>query len=259
MSGILFDEIVFGPVRSRRFGVSLGINLLPLDSKLCSYDCIYCECGLTKHEAGHRPKLYSGAEIRNSLQQRFEALSQESLAPDNITFAGNGEPTLHPEFAAIIDDTLALRDQYFPGAKITVLSNATMLNRPAVVEALKKIDNNVLKLDAGTDETFRAINRPLSPVTLAEVIDRLAAFEGDLTIQTLFVRGSVDGRIVDNTTEEEVSLWLGHLQRIRPALVMLYPIDRRTPYGSLEKVSEAELHALAAKVESIGLKAEVFY
>jgi wyosine [tRNA(Phe)-imidazoG37] synthetase (radical SAM superfamily) len=259
MSGFLFDEIVFGPVRSRRFGVSLGINLLPLESKLCSFNCIYCECGLTKHKAGHKPLLFTAAEIRNSLRQRFEALSNESLAPDNITFAGNGEPTLHPEFATIIDDTIALRNQYFPEAKITVLSNATMLNRQAVVEALKKIDNNVLKLDAGTNETFRAINRPLSPVTLDEVVERLMIFNGDLTIQTLFLRGTIDSKVIDNTTGNEVNLWLKHLERIRPSLVMLYPIDRRTPFASLEKVSESELKNLAAKVEEIGLKAEVFY
>lgn len=259
MSGFLFDEIVFGPVKSRRFGISLGINLLPLDSKLCSYDCIYCECGLTRHEAGHKPVLFTAAEIRNSLQKRFEALSEESLAPDNITFAGNGEPTLHPEFARIIDDTIILRNRYFPKAKITVLSNATMLNRPVVVEALKKIDNNVLKLDAGTNETFRAINRPLSPVTIEEVVERLIAFNGDLTIQTLFLRGSIGDQFVDNTTENEVNLWLNHLNRIRPSLVMLYPIDRRTPYATLEKISEDELHTLAKEVEAIGLKAEVFY
>ncbi|HPT14049.1 MAG TPA: radical SAM protein [Bacteroidales bacterium] len=259
MSGFLFDEIVFGPVKSRRFGISLGINLLPLDSKLCSYDCIYCECGLTGHKAGHKPRLFAAAEIKNSLQQRFKALAEELLAPDNITFAGNGEPTLHPEFATIIDDTIALRNCYFPKAKITVLSNATMLNRPAVVEALKKIDNNVLKLDAGTNETFRAINRPLSPVTLEDVVKRLMGFGGDLTIQTLFLRGSIGDKRIDNTTDKEVNLWLEHLSRIRPALVMLYPIDRRTPFATLEKVSENELKVLAEKVEAIGLKAEVFY
>lgn len=259
MSGILFDEIVFGPVRSRRFGISLGINLLPLDSKLCSYDCIYCECGLTKHLSGHKPKLFSAGEIRTSLEQRFKALSANSLSPDNITFAGNGEPTLHPEFAGIIDDTITLRNQYFAEAKITVLSNATMLNRPSVVEALKKTDNNVLKLDAGTNNTFRAINRPLNPVSLDEVVERLKIFNGNLTIQTLFLRGLVDGVHIDNTTEEEVNLWLTHLRQISPSLVMLYPIDRRTPYTTLEKVSEEELQALARRVESMGLKAEVFY
>ena len=259
MPGILFDDIVFGPVKSRRFGVSLGINLLPLDSKLCSFNCIYCECGLTKHDPGHKPALFPASRIRESLQQRFEALSQESLAPDNITFAGNGEPTLHPEFAVIIDDTVALRDEYFPEAKITVLSNGTILKRPGIVEALKKADNNVLKLDAGTDETFRAINRPLSPVSLDEIIDRLMIFKGKLIVQTLFLRGSVEDIFIDNTTEQEVNLWLSHLKKINPELVMLYPIDRRTPFTTLEKVSEAELKALALKVKNAGLKAEVFY
>jgi wyosine [tRNA(Phe)-imidazoG37] synthetase (radical SAM superfamily) len=258
MSGILFDEIVFGPVRSRRFGVSLGMNLLPLDSKLCSFDCIYCECGLTKHEPGHKPELYKASRIRESLEQRLRALKEGSLAPDNITFAGNGEPTLHPEFDQIIADSIELRDAYFPQAKITVLSNGTSLKRDSVRQALMRVDNNVLKLDAGTDRTFRLINRPLSPITLEEIVERLAGFTGRIVVQTLFIRGEVEGEAIDNTTPEEVDLWLGHLKRIKPELVMLYPIARRTPFASLEKISPERLHEIALRVEATGLKAEVF-
>lgn len=259
MSGILFDEIVFGPVKSRRFGVSLGINLMPLEGKLCSFNCVYCECGLTDERRKEKLKLFSASEIKASLQSRFEALKSGGLDPDNITFAGNGEPTLHPEFETLIDNTILLRNEFFPKAMITVLSNATRLDRPNIKRALLRIDNNVLKLDAGTNATFQAINRPTQLITLEKVVQELKNFEGNLTIQTMLIRGDVDGIQVDNTTEEELSLWLNHIQEINPKLVMLYPIDRQTPYRTLEKVPEAELQALAARVEALGIKAEVFY
>jgi len=179
--------------------------------------------------------------------------------PDNITFAGNGEPTLHPEFETIIDNTILLRNTFFPKAHITVLSNATRLDRENVKRALLKIDNNVLKLDAGTNATFQAINRPSGPITIHQVIAGLKSFDGHLTVQTMLVRGEVDGIYVDNTTEEELSLWLQHIQEIRPQQVMLYPIDRMTPYRTLEKVPKPEFDALVAKVKALGIKAEVFY
>ncbi len=259
MSGILFDEIVFGPVKSRRFGVSLGINLLPLHGKMCSFNCIYCECGLTVESKKKKQPLFSAAEISASLQSRFVALKEGGLNPDNITFAGNGEPTLHPDFETIIDNTIRLRDTYFPKAMITVLSNATRLDRENVKRALLRIDNNVLKLDAGTQSTFMAINRPTSPITIEKVIQELKNFGGNLVIQTMLIRGEVDGKTVDNTTEEELSLWLKHIQEINPKLVMLYPIDRQTPYGTLEKVPALEFRALAERIEGVGIKAEVFY
>lgn len=259
MAGILFDEIVFGPVKSRRFGVSLGINLMPLEGKLCSFNCVYCECGLTDERKKEKLKLFSASEINASLQSRFEALKSGGLDPDNITFAGNGEPTLHPEFETLIDNIILLRDKFFPKAMITVLSNATRLDRANVKRALLRIDNNVLKLDAGSNTTFQAINRPTQSITLEKVVQELKTFGGNLTIQTMLIRGDVDGNWVDNTTEEEISLWLNHIQEINPKLVMLYPIDRQTPYRTLEKVPEPEFHALAGRIEALGIKAEVFY
>jgi len=259
MPGILFDEIVFGPIKSRRFGVSLGINLLPLHGKFCTFNCIYCECGLTEERKKERPVLFTAVQINSSLQSRFEALKSGGLNPDNITFAGNGEPTLHPEFETIIENTIHLRNEFFPKAKITVLSNATRLDRENVKRALLRIDNNVLKLDAGTNETFIAINRPTSPITLEKVVQELIAFDGNLVIQTMLIRGKVDGVQVDNTTEEEISLWLKHIAEIKPKQVMLYPIDRQTPYRTLEKVPESEFQALVARIEDLGIKAEVFY
>lgn len=259
MPGILFDEIVFGPIKSRRFGVSLGINLLPLHGKFCTFNCIYCECGLTEERKKEKPVLFTAAQINTSLQSRFEALKSGGLNPDNITFAGNGEPTLHPEFETIIENTISLRNEFFPKAKITVLSNATRLDRENVKRALLRIDNNVLKLDAGTNETFIAINRPTSPITLEKVLQELIAFDGNLVIQTMLIRGDVDGVKVDNTTEEEISLWLKHIAKIKPKQVMLYPIDRQTPYRTLEKVPESEFQALVTRIEELGIKAEVFY
>jgi wyosine [tRNA(Phe)-imidazoG37] synthetase (radical SAM superfamily) len=259
MAGILFDEIVFGPVKSRRFGVSLGINLLPLHGKFCSFNCIYCECGLTDKDKNGKRVLFTAAQIFTSLQSRFEELKIGGLHPDNITFAGNGEPTLHPEFETIIENTIRLRDEFFPGTMITVLSNATRLDRENVKRALLRIDNNVLKLDAGSDTTFQSINRPTHPITLEKVVQELKKFEGDLVIQTMLIRGEVEGHQVDNTTEGELTLWLNHIREINPKLVMLYPIDRQTPYKTLEKVPVKEFRALAEKIESMGIKAEVFY
>jgi len=259
MSGILFDEIVFGPVKSRRFGVSLGINLLPLHGKMCSFNCVYCECGLNEDHKKEKNTLFTAEEINTSLCNRFEALKAGGLNPDNITFAGNGEPTLHPDFETIIENTISLRNEFFPHAKITVLSNATRLGRENVKRALLRIDNNVLKLDAGSDATFQAINRPTHSISLNEVVDGLKSFGENLTIQTMLIRGEAGGKTVDNTTEEELTLWLQHIAEIKPKLVMLYPIDRQTPYNTLEKVPEKEFRELAERIEAMGIKVEVFY
>lgn len=259
MAGILFDEIVFGPIKSRRFGISLGINLLPLHGKFCTFNCIYCECGLNDEQKKEKPKLFTAEEINSSLQSRFEALKTGGLNPDTITFAGNGEPTLHPEFETIIENTILLRDKFFPKAVITVLSNATRLDHENVRRALLRIDNNVLKLDAGTDSTFQAINRPTNSITLEKVVKELKSFNQKLVIQTMLIRGEVEGKRVDNTTEEELTLYLELLREINPKQVMLYPIDRQTPYRTLEKVPEKEFHALAKRIEKMGIRAEVFY
>jgi wyosine [tRNA(Phe)-imidazoG37] synthetase (radical SAM superfamily) len=259
MSGILFDDIVFGPLKSRRFGISLGINLLPSKAKICSFNCIYCECGLTGNEAVVNTRLFTPEEIHFSLEERFKALQNENVYPDNITFAGNGEPTLHPKFAQIVDVVSGLRDTYFPKSKITVLSNSTMLYKPSVHDALMKVDNNVLKLDAGTQLSFDRINRPVHKILLDDVIEQLCSFKGNVTIQTLFLRGIVNGQTIDNTTKGEVDLWLSHLKRIEPKMVMLYPIDRLTPETNLEKITLNELNSIAEQVRGIGLNAEVYY
>ena len=258
MPGILFDDIVFGPLKSRRFGISLGINLLPANKKICSFNCIYCECGLTKPEPVVKALLFKPSRIRHSLEERFKALLHENIYPDSLTFAGNGEPTLHPQFAVIVDDVVKLRDTWFPKARVTVLSNATMLHKKSVRGALLRIDSNVLKLDAGTQSTFNQINRPSKAIMLDAIVNRLCDFNGHVIIQTMFLRGVLNDQPVDNTTEAEVSAWLGHLGRIRPKLVMIYPIDRRTPVESLQKITAAELDAIATRVRQIGINAEVY-
>lgn len=258
MSGFLFDEIVFGPVKSRRFGVSLGINLLPEDRKICSFNCIYCECGLSDYTINARTRLHTSAEIIDALKERFDSLAAKGLKPDNITYAGNGEPTLHPDFLQIIENTISLRDEYFPLAKITVLSNSTRLHIPEVKEALLKIDNNVLKLDAGSQEMFERINRPAGNLQLENIVQQLMEFKGKLSIQTLFLKGIVNGFKVDNTSKEELSLWLGHIKRIRPESVMLYPIERETPETGIEKISREKLDEIAGLLTPLNIRAEVY-
>lgn len=258
MSGFLFDDVVFGPVRSRRLGLSLGINLLPLHSKYCSFNCIYCECGWTPPEQTLHPQFPSRAEVASYLEQRLEELVKENHLPDAITYAGNGEPTLHPDFSGIVDDTIALRNRYAPGAKVTVLSNASMIHHPAVFAALEKLDNNILKLDAGDEPMFNLINNPVEPVKLDMLIENLKKFRKNLIIQSMFLRGKFKGQVVDNTTEIEVAGWLQRLTEIKPTLVMIYPIARATPVHNLEKIALGELESIARKVEAAGIQVQVY-
>jgi wyosine [tRNA(Phe)-imidazoG37] synthetase (radical SAM superfamily) len=237
-------------------GISLGINLLPTDSKYCNFNCIYCECGWTKNNK--KPQLPDRFELKEKLQEKLIHLHQTNQQPDSITFAGNGEPTTHPDFGDIIEDTIHLRDLYAKGAIISVLSNASMLHKKSVRDALKKIDKNIQKLDAGTEGTFQDINQPLGGLTLEKVVQKLLKFEGNLIIQTLFVRGKYNSKQVDNTTENEINEWLKLIEKIKPQSVMIYPIDRETPAEGLEKISNEELQAIATKVEALGIDAEVY-
>jgi len=258
MSGFLFHEIIFGPVKSRRLGVSLGINLLPVDYKYCTYNCVYCECGWTKKQESKHISLPKRAEIRLKLKQKLEQLQKEKISPENLTFAGNGEPTIHPEFAEIIDDTIQLRNEYFPDALITVLSNGSLIERPNIFGALQKADQNILKLDAGSESQFRHINIPNSSTSLAQHVDNLSKFNGNLIIQSLFLSGNHNGTHIDNTSEEEINLWLDHLKKIKPKLVMIYPIDRETPAHDLDKIPKEKLLQIASRVHDLGIKTEVY-
>ena len=254
MSTILFNEIVFGPIRSRRLGVSLGINLLPVDGKLCSFDCIYCECG---YNADGKPSsgIPTRREVKEALENKLQIMQEK---PDVITFAGNGEPTIHPEFASIVDDVIELRDKYFPNAKISVLSNSSMIHQEDVFQALSKVDNNILKLDSAIDDKVRLIDQPNSPdFNVCDLVGQMKRFEGKLIIQSMFLRGMYDGQSVDNTGEEEVSAWIKVLKEVCPRQVMIYTIDRETPAGDLEKVSLDDLNKIADKVRKAGFEVSV--
>ena len=255
MSTALYESVIFGPVRSRRLGLSLGVNLLPLHDKLCSFDCIYCECGWGK--PGAKPRFNSRETVRRLLREKLTEMVAAGTPHDVITFAGNGEPTMHPEFGGVIDDTIAVRDELCPSAKISVLSNATMIGRETVREALLKADNNILKLDSAFDETVRLVDRPKGAYSVRQTVEAMKLFDGRLIVQTMFLRGTLEGRQVDNTTEREVAAWLSLIEEIAPSSVMVYTIDRDTPADDLHKVSVEELRRIAERVERLGIPCSV--
>jgi wyosine [tRNA(Phe)-imidazoG37] synthetase (radical SAM superfamily) len=258
MPTFLFDEIIFGPVKSRRLGVSLGINLLPLKNKICNFNCIYCECGWTKDTEKEGSRLPSRLDVYQALDRRLSEMKEKNRPPDVITYAGNGEPTLHPEFPGIIDDSLILRDKYFPGARVAVISNATTISNPLIRAALLKIDMNILKLDSAFDATIKIHNQPRMEISAEKLINELAAFNGRVIIQTMFLRGLHNGNIIDNTTPVEIDQWLKAIEKIKPSEVMIYTISRDTPEGSgLEKVPVSELNRIATRVESLSIKTQV--
>lgn len=258
MSTILFPAPIFGPVHSRRLGVSLGVNLMPADGKLCSFDCVYCECGFNKpsHSGSKRP---SREQVKTDLEKQLQKMVEEGRLPDVITFAGNGEPTLHPDFAGIIDDTIALRDRYCPQAKVSVLSNATMAFKPDVHDALLKVDNNILKLDTVDPDFIQLVDRPVGKFDVNKIIDDLVAFHGKVIVQTMFLKGKYQGRDVDNTGDYYVTPWLKALEKIKPEAVMVYTIDRETPAHELLKATPAELDAIVARIKALGIEASASY
>ncbi len=258
MSGFLFHEVVFGPVRSRRLGLSLGINLLPLHSKYCSFNCIYCECGWTPPVQEESLRLPSRSLVAEALERALKELVEENYLPDALTYAGNGEPTIHPEFPGIVEDTVRLRDKYVPGARVTVLSNSSRVHVPAVFDALLKLDDNIQKLDAGQERLFRLINNPVSQVDFRGMLESLARFRGRVIIQSMFLRGEYQGEVIDNTTEAAVSEWISRLQEISPSQIMVYPIARATPVHHLEKIPVPELEHIADAARSAGLTVSVY-
>ena len=220
MSTVIYPSPIFGPIHSRRLGVSRGINLLPPDGKVCTFDCIYCECGFN---ADHRPKskLPTHAEVIAALEQRMQDMKANGPSPDVLTFAGNGEPTSHPEFAAIMRDVIRLRNEYFPKAKVSVLSNSTFIHRPEVRDALINVDNNILKLDTIDPIYINKVDRPNAQYDVRRIIEDMKSFNGKLIIQTMFMKGTYNGESVDNTTEEYVGPWLEAVREIAPKEVMV--------------------------------------
>lgn len=236
----------------------MGVNLLPGDGKICTFDCLYCECGFN---ADHRPKMHipTREEVAAALENKLSEMEAEGTLPDVITFAGNGEPTIHPRFNGIIDDTIALRDRYCPNAKVSVLSNSTMIARPEVFEALQKVDNNILKLDTVDLEYIKRIDRPTGEYDLEKIIRHMKAFNGKAIIQTMFLKGEVDGVSVDNTGDEYVEPWIKTVKEIAPREVMIYTIDRETPHKGLQKATREELDRIVAMLDREGIKASASY
>ena len=258
MSTIIYPSPIFGPVHSRRLGLSLGINLLPADGKVCSFDCIYCECGFNED---HRPTLPlpTREAVAKALEERLIQMRTEGRMPDVLTFAGNGEPTCHPHFAEIISDTIRLRNQYCPEAKVSVLSNATMIHRQAVHDALMQVDNNILKLDTIDPLYINKVDHPNGTYDVDAIIDRMKAFNGHLIIQTMFMRGDCNGESVDNTGEEYVAPWLEAVKDIKPQQVMIYTIDRETPTQGLLKATHEQLDAIRDRVIDAGIPCTASY
>ena len=263
MSTVIYPSPIFGPIHSRRLGISLGINLQPADGKVCSFDCIYCECGFN---GDHRPTLSRPSRqlVAQKLEEQLQKMVADKQLPDVLTFAGNGEPTSHPHFAEIIDDTIRLRDQYCPQAKVCVLSNATMTHRPQVHDALMRVDDNILKLDTVNPDYIRLVDRPVGHYDVRQIIDNLKAFHGHVIIQTMFMRGAVESSegekaSVDNTGEAFVGPWLEAVKEIQPQQVMVYTIDRETPAHGLLKATHEQLDAIRDRVIALGIPCTASY
>ena len=254
MATIIYSSPIFGPVHSRRLGISLGINLMPGDGKICTFDCIYCECGFNKD---HRPTLPRPTrdEVRMALEDKLRQMASEGQLPDVLTFAGNGEPTAHPHFPEIIANTIALRDRYCPEAKVSVLSNSTFIHREPVRKALMLVDNNILKLDTVNADYINKVDRPTGHYDLKRIIDDMKLFRGHLIIQTMFLKG--EG--LDNTGDEYVNPWLEAVCDIDPECVMIYTIDRETPDKLLQKATHEELDAIRDRVIAAGIACTASY
>ncbi|MBQ8812354.1 MAG: radical SAM protein [Bacteroidales bacterium] len=248
-----FDEIVFGPIFSRRLGSSLGVNLLPVKGKLCNFDCIYCECGWNKDGAVSERRFPSLAEVEAALESKMSSLASEGKTVDSITFSGNGEPTMHPDFARVIDATLRCRDKYFPAAKVSVLSNATLIGRKEIADALRRVDNPILKIDASSDELIREINRPAGHYSLDGIVEALKSFNGEFILQTMFLRSPH----FDALSPAALARWMDIVRLLKPREIMVYTIDRETPDKSLEKYTVEEMASMVQPLIDEGFKIQI--
>ena len=258
MSTIIYPSPIFGPVHSRRLGISLGINLMPRDGKVCTFDCIYCECGYNADRRPHTSRP-TREEVKTALEKQLADMATQNQLPDVLTFAGNGEPTSHPDFKGIVEDTVSLRNKYCPKAKVSVLSNATLIERPDVFEALKMVDNNILKLDTVNLDYIKTVNRPTGKYNLEALIEKMKQFEGHCIIQTMFMHGTMNGQDVSNLSDDYIAPWLKTVAEINPRQVMIYTIDRETPDQELRKASHEELDNIVERLKTNGIDATASY
>ena len=247
-----FDDIVFGPIFSRRLGSSLGVNILPSKGKLCNFDCVYCECGWNKDGVADR-RFPTFEEVVTAFEDKMSSLSAEGTKVDSITFSGNGEPTMHPDFPKIVDAVLDCRDRFFPRAKVSVLSNAFLVGRPSVAEALKRVDNPILKIDASSDALVRKINKPVGHYCLDDIVKALKEFDGNFILQTMFLK-SPD---FDTAAPQSLQRWMEIVRELRPREIMVYTIDRETPDKSLGKYTVEEMTALVQPLLDEGYKIQI--
>ena len=247
-----FEDIVFGPIRSRRLGSSLGVNILPAHGKMCNFDCVYCECGWNRDGAEDKtyPRL---ADVAAALEKRLGELSEQGVPVDSITFSGNGEPTMNPDFAAIVEETIRLRNRFYPDAKVSVLSNATMIGRESVLEALKKVDNAIMKIDASSDELIAKINKPTGAYNLQNVIEGLKKFDGDFVLQTMFLRSDE----FDTASAEALDSWMDIIRELRPREIMVYTIDRETPDRTLGKYTVEQMAQMVKPLTEEGFEIQI--
>ena len=246
------EELVFGPIRSRRLGSSLGINLLPRNGKICNFDCIYCECGWNRDGLDDRI-LPTAEDLRRELTAKLRQCRDEGVPIDSITFSGDGEPTLNPDFAEIVDITLELRNRYYPAAKVSVLSNATRIGREEVFQALRKVDNPILKIDAPADALAEVINQPQCDYSVRQVVEDLRRFDGDFVLQTMFLRAPG----FDSSAPEVLEGWMEIVRELRPREIMVYTIDRETPMKGLEKFTVAQMEEMVRPLTEEGFRIQI--
>lgn len=258
MSTVLYTSPLYGPVFSRRLGLSLGINLAPADGKICSFDCLYCECGLNEERRTHSPAP-TAAQIRDALQDKMRDLASAGRNLDDICLAGNGEPTLNPEFPQIVDAVLQLRNRYMPAARVSVISNGTMAARPSVHQALMRVDANLFKLDTVDPGYVGFLDQPQVSYDVQRQVEVAKSFEGHVVVQTIFLTGTAHCRSADNTGERFVTPWLDALREIRPGACTIYTVARETPVAGLRKASPEVLDAIAARVRALGIPCTVGY
>lgn len=250
MSTILRNSYVFGPIISRRLGHSLGVNASPVENKICNFNCVYCECGWNNSSKQQFP---TAQEIKQQLEEKLKEVKTNNIPIDVITFSGNGEPTLNPNFTEIIDETIKIRNLLYPNIKISVLSNATNLHNPEVLKALKKVDNPILKLDSAFDDTLNAINQPISKtITVEKIVSGMKQFNGNFILQIMFIKGTWNNKVFDNTTAKEINALLDIMKQTKPRQVMIYPIDRETPAKDLVKLDRSEMRRISKIIEEAG-------